>query len=246
MLEGLYSAAAGMAAQQQAIDGVANDLANVNTTGYKSVRVGFRDLIYNPQGPPAGPTVSAGAGAAASIIGRSQEQGALRTTDQPLDVAISGPGFIQVRQPDGTPALTRDGSLRVDSLGRIGTADGDLLDPPIQVPANTSIDRVGISRNGTVTVNGGRAIGRIQLVTVASSDGLQPLGSNRFAVTAASGAAGAAGAATTLIQGHLEGSNVDMSSAMTDMMTAQRGYEMTSRVIQMQDDMMSIANGVKK
>jgi flagellar basal-body rod protein FlgG len=246
MLEGLYSAAAGMAAQQQRIDGVSNDLANINTTGYKHVRVGFRDLLYNSQGDAAGPTVDAGAGAAASFIGRSQAQGALQTTDQPLDMAIAGDGFFQVRGADGRVALTRDGAMRLDNLGRLTTNDGALVVPGIQVPRDTPVDRIAIGRDGTVRVGGGASIGRIQTVSVTSADGLQPLGDNRFAVTAASGPARATGAGTTILQGRLEGSNVDMSDEMVDMMNAQRAYQMASRAIAMQDQMLEVANQVKR
>jgi flagellar basal-body rod protein FlgG len=245
MLQGLYSAAAGMAAQQQRIDGVANDLANVNTPGYKQVRVGFRDLLYNAQGEEAGETVTAGAGAAASFIGRSQRQGALLTTEQPLDVSISGEGFFQVRRADGTLALTRDGSLRLDALGRFTTSDGLLLQPPITVPQGTPINRLSIAADGAVRINDGQPVGRIQLVAVTNPDGLQPLGDNRFAVTPESGAATATNAAT-LRQGTLEGSNVDMADAMVDMMQAQRGFQLASRAIHMQDQMLEVANQVKR
>jgi flagellar basal-body rod protein FlgG len=246
MLEGLYSAAAGMAAQQDRIDGISNDLANASTTGYKRVRVGFRDLLYGAQGNGAGPTVAAGAGAAASIFGRSQEQGAIQTTDQPLDVAIEGPGFLQVKRPDGSLALTRDGALRLDALGRLTTQDGDLLDPPLTVPRGTTAGELSIGADGTVRGRGGRALGRIALVDVPAPDGLQPLGGNLFATTAASGQARAAGAATTLRQGALEGSNVDIGDAMVDMIDAQRSFQMASKAIQMQDQMLEIADQVKR
>ncbi|HEV7772021.1 MAG TPA: flagellar hook-basal body protein [Conexibacter sp.] len=246
MLSGLYSAAAGMAAQQQRIDGVANDLANASTTGYKHVRVGFRDLLYNAQGGSAGPTVLAGAGAAAGFIGRSQEQGALQTTDQPLDVAIQGPGFFQVKRPDGSLALTRDGSLRLDSQGRLTTSDGNVLQPEITVPRGTSADKLSIAGDGTVRAGAGRPLGRIELVTVPAPDGLQPLGGNLFAANAASGTPTAAGNDSTLRQGTLEGSNVDVGDAMVDMIDAQRSFQLASKAIQMQDQMLEIANQVKR
>jgi flagellar basal-body rod protein FlgG len=245
MLEGLYSAAAGMAAQQQRIDGVANDLANASTSGYKRVRVGFRDLLYNAQGG-AGPTVMAGAGAAAAIVGRSQEQGAFQQTDQPLDVALQGPGFLQVTRPDGSLALTRDGSLRLDADGRLTTQDGMIVQPPITVPRGTTPDQLSIGADGTVRGAGGRALGRIGLVNVPAPDGLQPLGGNLFAATAASGQPRAAGAGTTLRQGALEGSNVDVGDAMVDMIDAQRSFQLASKAIQMQDQMLEVANQVKR
>ncbi|HEX4807143.1 MAG TPA: flagellar hook-basal body protein [Conexibacter sp.] len=246
MLEGLYSAAAGMAAQQERIDGISNDLANASTTGYKHVRVGFRDLLYVAQGHGAGPTVAAGAGAAASIFGRSQEQGAIETTDQPLDLAIEGSGYFQVTRADGSTALTRDGSLRIDALGRLTTQDGDILQPPIAVPRGTTPDQLSIGSDGTVRIGSGRALGRIRLVDVPAPDGLQPLGGNVFATTAQSGAATVTGAATTLRQGALEGSNVDIGDAMVDMMDAQRSFQMASKAIQMQDQMLEIADQVKR
>jgi flagellar basal-body rod protein FlgG len=246
MLEGLYSAAAGMAAQQQRIDGVSNDLANASTTGYKHVRIGFRDLLYNAQGGSAGPTVLAGAGAAAGFIGRSQGQGALQTTDQPLDVAIQGPGFLQVKRPDGSLALTRDGSLRLDSQGRLTTNDGDILQPEITVPRGASADKLSIAGDGTVRVGAGRPLGRIELVNVPAPDGMQPLGGNLFAANAASGQPTAVGTDTTLRQGALEASNVDVGDAMVDMIDAQRSFQMASKAIQMQDQMLEIANQVKR
>ncbi|HZV72922.1 MAG TPA: flagellar hook-basal body protein [Conexibacter sp.] len=246
MLEGLYSAAAGMAAQQERIDGVSNDLANASTTGYKHVRVGFRDLLYSAQGRGAGPTVMAGAGAAASFIGRSQGQGALQTTDQPLDLAIQGPGWFQVKRADGSAALTRDGSLRLDSGGRLTTSDGLLLQPPITVPRGATPSQLSIAADGTVRAGGGRAIGRIGLVTVPAPDGLQSLGGNLFAATAASGQPTAVGRGTSLRQGALEGSNVDVGDSMVDMLDAQRSFQLASKAIQMQDQMLEIANQVKR
>jgi flagellar basal-body rod protein FlgG len=246
MLEGLYSAAAGMAAQQERIDGISNDLANASTTGYKHVRIGFRDLLYSAQGNGAGPTVAAGAGAAAGIFGRSQQQGALQDTGQPLDLAIQGSGYFQVKRADGSTALTRDGSLRLDSLGRLTTQDGDVLQPPIAVPRGTTPDQLAVGPDGTVRVGTGRALGRIQLVDVPAPDGLQPLGGNLFAANAASGTPTAAGSGTTLRQGALEGSNVDVGDAMVDMMDAERSFQMSSKAIQMQDQMLEIADQVKR
>lgn len=243
MLQGLYSAAAGMAAQQQRIDGVSNDLANVNTTGYKEVRVGFRDLLYNAQGDEAGAEVRAGAGARADIVGRSQAQGVLKQTEQPLDLAIEGRGYFQVTRPDGAVALTRDGNFRLDAQRRLTTQDGLLVTPPITVPADATLEDVSIGRDGAVRA-GNRQVGQIQLVSVANPDGLQPTGDNRFTVTAASGPAQAAGG--TITQGALEGSNVDMGDAMVEMMTAQRAFQLASRAIEMQDRMMEIANQVKR
>jgi len=244
MLEGLYSAAAGMAAQQQHMDAVANDLANVDTTGYKSLRVGFRDLLYTQAGKAAGTGVNVGAGARSDQLGRSLAQGALQTTGRMLDVAIAGQGFFQVRTANGKAALTRDGNFHLDANGRLVTSSGARVQPAITVPAGTSDDQVSIATDGTVNV-AGKQVGKLRLVTVRSPEGLAPAGDNLFTTTAQSGAVRAA-TGTSLQQGYLEGSNVDMADAMVGMMDAQRGFEMASKAIQMQDEMAGIANQVKQ
>ena len=244
MLEGLYSAAAGMAAQQQRMDAVANDLANVDTTGYKSERIGFRDLLYAQAGPAAGAQVYEGAGAAAEQLGHTLEQGALQNTGRQLDVAIEGQGFIQVRRANGTLALTRDGSLQVNAAGRLMTSTGDFLQPNITLPPGTTPDQVTISANGTVGV-AGRQLGRIQLVTVPAPEALTAAGNSLFTANAASGPVQNATGAT-LQQGFLEGSNVDLSDAMVNMMDSQRSFQLASKAIEMQDEMAGIANGVKQ
>ena len=240
MLEGLYSAAAGMQAQQQRIDSVANDLANVNTNGYKHTRVAFRDLLYVND---ASGNVHSGAGAAATIIGRGFTQGAMRETGNPLDVAIEGEGFLRVRRADGTDALTRDGSLRIDPRGRLTTQRGELVQPAITVPAGTNESAVSIGADGTVSANN-RPVGRIQLVNVRSPESLDVIGENLYRTTAASGAAtNATGARLT--QGSIEASNVDVGDSMTEMIDAQRSFQLASRAVQMQDQMLQIANQVK-
>jgi flagellar basal-body rod protein FlgG len=240
MLEGLYSAAAGMQAQQQRIDSVANDLANVNTNGYKHERVAFRDLLYVDD---SSGKVRSGAGAAATTIGRGFAQGAMRETGNKLDVAIEGQGFLKVRRPDGTEALTRDGQLRIDAQGRLGTQRGELLQPAITVPAGTKEDDVSIGPDGTVSANN-RTFGRIQLVEVRSPQALLTIGDNLYRATAASGAAtNATGARLTA--GTVEASNVDVGDSMADMIDAQRSYQLASRAVQMQDQMLQIANQVK-
>jgi flagellar basal-body rod protein FlgG len=241
MLEGLYSAAAGMTAQQQRMDTLANDVANVNTNGYKHTRVAFRDLLYVED---RSGNVRSGAGAAVSTAGRAFAQGNLRTTSQPLDVGIEGNGFLRVRRGDGSEALTRDGALRLDPTGRLTTQRGELLQPAITVPRGTDPADVRIGSDGTVST-GDRALGRIEVVTVRSTAGLRSLGDNLFAATAESGAPTAAGAGR-LAQGTLESSNVDIATAMTDMMDAQRGFQLSSKAIQMQDQILQIANEVKR
>jgi flagellar basal-body rod protein FlgG len=240
MLEGLYSAAAGMQAQQQRMDTVANDLANVNTNGYKRERVAFRDLLYVRD---ASGRVQSGAGAAATTIGRGFAQGSLRETGNPLDVAIQGGGFIQVRRADGTTALTRDGSLRLDPRGRLTTQQGDLIQPAITVPAGTQESDVKIASNGAVTV-GTRQVGTLQLFSVRSPQGLQSIGDSLYRATAASGAVTRM-ATFKIDQGSVESSNVDVADSMTEMMDAQRSFQLASKAVQMQDQLLQIANQVK-
>jgi flagellar basal-body rod protein FlgG len=241
MLEGLYAAASGMEAQQQQFDAVSNDLSNVDTPGYQSEILGFHDLLYS-NGGYAG-NVPTGAGAAAQVVGRSQEQGAMQQTGRPLDVAIQGPGYLEVRRPDGTIGLTRNGVLETNARGQLTNQQGMLLQPPVTIPHGVQPSQVKIAANGTVTANG-RQLGKIQLVDVPSPDNLTPVGDSMFTASAASGAIRPATTAT-LQQGALEGSNVDMAQAMSKMVTAQRSYQMASNAIQDQDQMLQIANEVK-
>ena len=244
MLEGMYTAAAGMAAQQSRLDAVANDLANASTTGYKRVRVAYRDLAYTAGAPGGTTALRLGAGAAASMIGRDDRQGSTQETGEPLDVAIEGPGFIQVKV-DGKTWLTRDGHLLVDTQGRLATGDGALIDPPIAMPKGTTSDQIGIAADGTVTA-AGKKVGQIRLVNVANPAGLDGGADNRFQATNASGAVSAAPRTTALHSGVLEASNVDMGDAMADLMDAQLSFELASKAIQVADQALEIANGVKR
>jgi len=241
----MYTAAAGMAAQQTRLDAVANDLSNISTTGYKRVRIAFRDLVYQQAGPGGAPGVRTGAGAAAAPIGRSLRSGAFIDTNEPLDVAIDGPGFIRVKLPDGRAALTRDGNLGVDSRGSLRLHTGELLDPPIRVPAGTDVQRITIAPDGRVTLDR-KAIGRIELVDVPAPGALDGGPDNTFLPTRASGAIRAAAPTSALRQGVLEGSNVDAAEALTSMIEAQRAFELASKAISTQDQLLEIANGVKK
>ena len=245
MLDGLYSAAAGMEAQQEQIDALSNDVSNISTPGYQATRVDFHDLLYTSGGlAGSGTNVSTGAGSAANIVGRSEVEGSLQPTGRSLDVAIQGQGFIEVRRPDGSVGLTRNGSLQVDGQGRLTTDTGLLLQPPVRIPGGTSTESLKIAPNGVVR-SGTRTLGRITLVTVPAPDRLLADGAGVFSPTAASGGVrGAVGA--TLQQGALEGSNVDLANTMGQMIDAQRGYSMASKAIQMQDQMLEIANQVKR
>jgi flagellar basal-body rod protein FlgG len=230
-----------MAAQQTRIDALSNDVANVSTAGYKRQRLDFRDLAY--QDVPTGNGVRAGAGAAVSSAGRSMVGGSIENTGQSLDVAIEGDGYLPVRRADGTTGLTRDGALRMNGERQLVTAAGDRLVPAITIPQDVALDDVSIAADGTVS-GSGRPLGRIQLQDVPAPTGLLGVGDSVMVPTEASGAARAA--TGTLRQGALERSNVDIAEAMTELLEAQRGYTMASRVIQTQDQLMEIANGVKR
>jgi len=231
-----------MAAQQQRIDAVSNDVANVSTAGYKRQRLSFRDLAYAEQ--PNAPGVRAGAGAAVSFAGRSQQACAIQVTEQPLDVAIQGEGYLPVRRDDGRLGLTRQGALRIDGDRRLTTVQGDLVEPRITLPRDVAPSDVSIAANGTVTAQG-RTLGRITLRDVPAEQGLLATGGGVYVATEASGAVRQARGAT-LQQGALERSNVDMGDAMVDLLEAQRAYSLASEAIQTQDQLLEIANGVKR
>lgn len=242
MLEGLFSAAAGMAAQQLQLDAVSNDIANVNTDGYKSERVGFEDLLYN-RVDKAGTETTTGAGAAARILGRSFSQGALKETGNPLDLAIEGAGFLQLRRAGGGTVLTRNGALQLNANGQISDAAGNLLEPPIKVPAGVDASELSIGSDGAVTAQG-RKLGRISLVTVTAPDHLSPEGGGLLAPTAASGTVHASSGGS-IHQGALEDSNVDLGRDMATMQTAERAFQMNSTAIQTESQMMAIANQLR-
>jgi len=207
--------------------------------------VGFRDLVYEQAGRSSALGVRTGHGAAAVDAGRSFGQGALQRTDRPLDVAIQGEGFLRVKLPDGRQALTRDGNLQVDGLGRLTSNTGALIQPPVTIPKGTPQDKIAIAGDGTVTADG-RRVGKLALVSVRSPQSLTPVGDNAFLPSAASGAPGPAPRATRLTQGALEASNVDMASAMVAMIESQRAFELVSKAIHTADQMWEIANGVKR
>jgi flagellar basal-body rod protein FlgG len=230
-----------MAAQQQRIDAVSNDVANVSTAGYKGTKLSFRDLAYREA--DTGNGVRAGAGAAAMDVGRTTRDGQIQTTEQPLDVAIEGDGYIPVRRADGTEGLTRQGALRLNAERQLTTATGERILPQITIPADVPVDDVAIAADGTIT-GGGRTIGKITLRTVPAPAQLRPVGDSVFVATGASGAI--RNADGRLQQHALERSNVDMADAMVELMEAQRAYTLASRAIQTQDQLMEIANGVRR
>jgi flagellar basal-body rod protein FlgG len=232
MANGLQIAASGLVAQEQHLDAVANDIANVNTVGYQASRVSFSELLGGSGGVRISPA------------GTSSAEGILAASDNPLSVAIDGPGFIQVRTADGTVAVTRDGKIELDAERRLVTAGGARLDPGLTIPADVDTDRIRIASDGTVTA-AGRKLGAITLVDVPAPDALASIGNGLLAPTTASGAPKAS-TTTTVQQGFLEGSNVDLASALTEMMDAQRAFQLSSRALHTQDQLLEIANGIRR
>src|SRR5262245_18812963 len=231
MPDGLRAAAAGLAAQQARLDAIANDIANVNTAGYKHTRVAFRDLV-------------GGAGAAASDAGRSFQAGALMPSDNPLALAITGPGFFQVKLADGRTGLTRTGDFKVDANRDLVTASGLRLEPPIKLPAGADPADVSVAKDGTVSV-GATRLGRLEIMDVPARSGLLSAGDGVYVATTASGAAARVPGAEVQ-QNVLEGSNVEVGTAMVDMMDAQRSFQLASQALKMQDQLLDIANQIKR
>jgi flagellar basal-body rod protein FlgG len=259
MQRALWSAATGMQAQQMRIDTIANNLANVNTSGFKRSRAEFQDLIYqtittpgaassNSTSRPAG--IQLGLGSKPSSIKRIFGQGDFKTTGNSLDVAISGRGFFKVILPDGSTAYTRDGSFTTNENGEMVNAQGYQLDPPVVLPPDTlSFD---IGGDGTVTVRQPGSeptqVGQIELANFVNPSGLESLGGNLYLPTNASGTAldGTPGldGLGRLEQGFLEVSNVSIVTELVDMIAAQRAYEMSSKAIKASDEMMQELNSL--
>jgi flagellar basal-body rod protein FlgG len=254
MFRSLNIAATGMAAQQTNLESISNNVANASTIGYKKQRTEFQDLLYQTvrePGTPTGPTTRSPTGlqvgTGVRVVGtmRVFEQGTLVNTGNPLDVAIEGPGFFAVEQPDGTLAYTRAGTLKQDAEGRVVTAEGQPLDPPIILP----LDTIGISiaSNGTVSVTtpgqvDPTEVGQLTLASFTNPAGLRAIGHNLLVPTQGSGypivgAPGSEGRGA-LLQGSLENANVDVVEEMIGMISAQRNYEINSKVITTADDML--------
>ena len=243
----------GVQAQDAKLQAIANNLANVNTVGFKRDRVVFEDLFYQVDAQPgaqnADNTVSNGVqlGNGTRLVGTQKvfTNGNMQTTSQPLDVAITGAGFLQVRRPNGDPAFTRAGQLQVDANGTLVNAQGLPLVPQITVPINATAITIGENGVVSATIPGTIApaeLGQLTLTTFVNPAGLLALGENLFQETAASGNAneGRPGDAAfgKLKQGALEGSNVQVVEEMVDMIAAQRTYEMNTKVLSAADNML--------
>jgi len=263
MMRAMGTAASGMKAMQLQIDTISNNLANVNTTGYKKSDLAFQDLLYE-QVVPGGqlrasglvaPTqVEVGHGVKMVSTARDFRQGTVQATNNPLDLMIEGEGFFQLSMPDGTLGYTRDGNFKMDSERNIVTALGYRLEPSLQVPADAT--EISIARDGTVSVRlaGDTAnvqdIGQIQLVRFPNSAGLSAKGSNVFLESPSSGAPltsnpGQDGVGE-ISSGFLEMSNVETVDELVRMITAQRAYELNSKTISMADQMLQTANNIKR
>ncbi|MBM3214552.1 flagellar basal-body rod protein FlgG [Candidatus Poribacteria bacterium] len=262
MIRALYSAASGMNAQELNIDTIANNLANVNTNGFKRVRVDFQDLIYQTLQSPgtasgAGteiPTgIQVGHGSRAAATQRIFSQGEFKQTEAPLDLVIEGEGFFQILNNDGELTYTRAGSFKLDGSGRVVTSDGLPLQPQITIPAdatNVSISKDGILEVTTPGSNQGQQLGIIQLARFSNPAGLEAIGQNLFKPTNSSGQAQIGNPATdgygSLLQGFLELSNVKLVEEMVSMIVAQRAYEISSKSIQAADEMLNVANNLRR
>lgn len=241
MLDGLYAAAAGMSAQQEQLNAIANNLANSSTDGYHAQQVAFSELLHGTI-DEAGTDTSAGAGAVALSMGASSAQGAIRQTGQPLDLAIQGEGFFELKRAGGQLVLSRDGAFGLNAQRQIVNPQGDTLDPPITVPAGIAPGEVAVASDGTVTA-AEKPIGKIALVNVASPQHLLAAGEGAFVVTQASGEAKPS-AEGAIIQGALEGSDVELGAEMASMVSTERTYQMTSTAVNTEGQMMSIANQI--
>jgi flagellar basal-body rod protein FlgG len=242
MLEGLYSAAAGMETAQTQLDTVSNNIANQDTPGYQAQLLGFSDLLYTTDNDDPSSAI-VGAGSTAQTVGFSQAQGSLQQTGNPLDLALDGSGYFEVRQPNGTIGLTRNGTFELNAAGQITTNLGMELQPPITLPKGTTASQVSIATDGTVSVNN-QKIGQIQIVNVTAPDKLLPQGNSVYSATAASGPIGVA-KGVTVQQGYLEQSNVDLDAEITNMETANQAYDMGSKAISFESQFGEIAATLK-
>jgi flagellar basal-body rod protein FlgG len=257
-MRALYTAASGMNAQQANIDNVANNLANVNTVGFKKSRVDFEDLVYQQVKAPGTPTsqeaeaalgLESGLGTRAVATVRNFAVGNLRNTNGPLDLAIEGNGFFQLSLPGGETGYSRAGALHLSADGQIVTADGITLEPQIAIPENAL--SISVSKDGIVSValpnqTAPQQVGTIELAIFQNPAGLQARGGNIFVATSASGdpTTGVPGTdgVGTITQGFLEESNVSVVEEMVQMILGQRAYEANSRVIRAADEMLQQVN----
>ncbi len=262
MIRALFTAASGMTAQQLNVDNIAHNLANSNTTGFKSRRALFQDLLYQnvlQPGASAGqqtvvPTgLQVGLGTRTSSNEVIFSQGSFAQTDNPLDLVIQGKGFFQVRRPSGDLAYSRDGSFHLDRDGNLVTGDGDPIEPQITLPPDAL--NVAIATDGTVSYsqpgqNASQLAGQIQLATFPNPSGLNSTGRNLYSPTDASGDPtvgnpGGQEGIGTLLQGYTEQSNVSVVEEFINLIVAQRAYEANSKVVKAADEMYQLVNNLR-
>jgi len=261
MIRSLYTAATGMVAQQTQIDTTSNNIANVNTIGYKKQRAEFADLMYqtmertgaSTSSTTVSPTsIEVGLGVRSTSIVKQFSQGNFKETGNDLDIAINGKGFFQIQLPDGTTAYTRNGSLKLDNEGNIVNSDGYKILPVVTVPKDAA--QISIGTDGIISVLQGDQeemidVGQIKLANFINPAGLHSLGDNNFLNTSASGDAtigipGLEGMGQTRQQ-FVEMSNVQLVEEMTDLITGQRAYEASSKAIKTSDEMLQTVNQLK-
>ncbi len=254
----LHVARTGLDAQQERMRVIANNIANVNTTGFKSDRANFQTLAYETITAPGATSAgddryatgtTLGSGVALAGTSRSDTQGSLETTGNSLDVAIQGGGFFQVQQPDGTTAYTRDGSFSVSATGQVVTSDGMPIIPNIQIPDGATSVTIGSDGTVTATLSGdakASELGKIETARFVNPAGLSSVGGNLLAQTEASGEPQTGTPGTegrgTVKQGALEASNVSVVEELVDMIETQRAYEVNSKMISATDQMLQYLN----
>jgi len=261
MIRGLYTAASGMIAQQQNIDVISNNIANVNTYGFKQDRAEFQDLVYQSLNYTAGATsdstnnptgIDTGLGVRVAGIQKNFLQGNLSATGNTYDISIQGDGFFQITTPSGDTAYSRNGAFKLDSEGTIVNGQGYALEPEITIPSEL-VD-ISIAQDGTVTGQDATSgetttLGQITLVNFINPAGLSPQGDNLYLTTDVSGdpieATPGEEGIGTLQQGMIEGSNVQLVTEMVNLITAQRGYEANSKAINTTDSMLQTVNSLK-
>jgi flagellar basal-body rod protein FlgG len=258
----MRTAAAGMMAQQLNIDTIAHNLANVNTTGFKKSRAEFQDLMYQTLRASGGSLnsrlretneIQVGTGAVPTATQKSFLQGDIQSTSNPFDLAIVGEGFFQIRRPDGTMGYTRDGSFKLSADGTLVTSHGYVLEPGISLASDAK--NLAVSREGVIEVHEGTAdapsrVGQIEVARFVNVAGLKAIGDNLFVETPASGAPIVGTAGTEgfgeIQQAYLESSNVDVVEEMVSMIVAQRAYEINSKTIKTVEEMLQMANNLKR
>jgi len=261
MMRALWTASTGMAAQQDNIDVISNNLANVSTNGFKKSRSDFEDLMYQTMRQPgssSGPDtqlptgVQIGSGVRQVAVTKIFLEGSSQQTGNPLDMEINGDGFFQVTLPDGTIGYTRDGAFNKDSSGQIVTAEGYPIEPSITIPANAT--SISVSSDGIVSASiagqtASQQLGQLQLATFVNPAGLNSTGGNLYKETDASGSPTVSNpgvdAAGTILSQSVETSNVQVVEEMVNMIVAQRAYEMNSKAVQTADDMLSTTVSLK-